>query len=890
MQKLVPHLLKCEHLAEPRGLNNGQPRFTWALRGTGFNRRQTAYRIVVSAAADLSVQQLWDSGKIESSESLLIPYAGKRLTSNSKVYWAVEVWDENGQTSGLCEPSVFWTGLMSPNDWHAQWISRPWVPDQGYEPPANTVYDNPWRSRPADYVRKEFIARSPVVRAILYITALGLYEPYVNGQRIGDEHLAPGWTDYHTRVEYQLHDVTGHIVPGSNCLGAVLGEGWYAGRIGMSPQKAGAHYGGRPVLLAQLHLEYADGTSEIVATDGTWKCGNGAIVYSDLLLGEKYDARLEQDGWSRVGFDQSSWHRMEIWDPVPRRPAVNASRLQPIRKLREFRARHVRTLPDGEMIFDIGQNISGHCRLTLTAPEGSEFSMRHAEMLTPDGALYTTNLRDALQTDIYIAKGKDKEIYEPTFTYHGFQFIGVTAPAGFTQDDFTLIGIAIHSDTPEAGSFSCGNEMVNKLYSNLCWSQRDNFTSVPTDCPQRNERLGWIADAQIFLRTAGFNADVSAFFTKWMIDVADTETDGGFADIAPSKPAYAMIPEPPRGAPAWGDGAVIIPWLIYLRYGDKEILERHYDSLVRWMELIERHNPNFVRRNYIHRDYGDWLNVGPATPRVVVNTAYWGYLASTMARISNVLGRRLDHAKFQALFDQIKEAFQANFVEGDGKISGDTQTGYLLALDFDLLDATNREGAVRHLARVIDDADGHLQTGFLGVKHLCPVLSENGLEEYAYSLLLKDTYPSWGFSIRHGATTIWERWDGWTPENGFQSPKMNSFNHYSYGSIGEWLFSRVAGIDYDEEHPGFRKIKMRPIFSKQIGWCKSAHLTHLGEVASEWSENGDAFKWTITVPSNCEAEIDLGSKWVIKSGIENPSDAARYLLGSGTYNLTVCST
>ncbi|QRM29203.1 alpha-L-rhamnosidase [Microvirga sp. VF16] len=847
-------------MEQPRGLNSRQPRFTWAVKGDGHNRRQTAYRIVVGTDADAVGQgdgDLWDTGKIASSDSILIPYAGRRLVSDRRIYWAVEVWDEADVQSYLSLASDFWTGLLDQSDWRAAWIARYFVPPEGYEPPADTVYDNPWRARPADYMRSEFSVQRPIRRATLYASALGVYEAYINGERVGDEVLAPGWTDYHTRVEYQLYDVTDLLRSGANAIAAVVGEGWYCGRIGMSPKKAGAHYGGRPVFIAQLHLEYDDGSFATIVTDETWKTSNEAIVYSDLLIGEKYDARLEQPGWSLSGFDDSKWQKVEKWDPIPRAPKLDASRVQPIRKTLELPVQYVGTRASGEMIFDLGQNVAGHLRLSIQAPRGSTFVLRHAEMLTPEGDLYTTNLRDAPQTDVYIAKGQGKEVFEPRFTYHGFQYVGITAPEGVRPDDLELTGIAVHSDTPLTGSFECGQPMVNKLFSNILWSQRDNFISVPTDCPQRNERLGWLADAQIFLRTAGFNMDVAAFFTKWMVDVEDTETDGGFADIAPSKAAYAFITEPPRGAPAWGDAAVIMPWLIYLRYGDKEILERHYPALVRWMDLIERHNPDFIRNNYVNRDYGDWLNIGPATPRPVVNTAYWGHLADLMSRIAHVLGRRTDEARFRSVFRAIQEAFQDKFIDADGRITGDTQTAYLLALYFGLLEGQRKQRAVQHLIRTIDEADGHLQTGFLGVKHLCPVLSDSGAHDRAYALLLKDTYPSWGFSIRHGATTIWERWDGWTPERGFQSPNMNSFNHYAYGAVGEWMFSRVGGIDYDETAPGFRRVRMRPVFNRTLGWCHAEYRSQIGPVISHWVYEGDQVKWNISVPANCSALITL---------------------------------
>ncbi len=402
--------------------------------------------------------------------------------------------------------------------------------------------------------------------------------------------------------------------------------------------------------------------------------------------------------------------------------------------------------------------------------------------------------------------------------------------------------------------------MVNQLASNILWSQRGNFLSVPTDCPQRDERLGWTADAQVFVRTAGFNMDVAAFFTKWMVDVEDGRlADGAFTDIAPTKPLnpYRLTAQP--GAPGWGDAGVIIPWAIYLRYGDRAILARHYAAMSGWMAYIERHNPDLVRRNAVHNNYGDWLSVGPAPDRALVATAYWIHITDLMARIAAVLGRQQDAARYADLLRRQRDAFAAAFLAPDGRLTGDTQTAYLLALDFGALTGEARTAAARHLVRTVDEAGGHLQTGFLGVRHLCPVLSDIGATDRAYRLLLNDTYPSWGFSIRHGATTIWERWDGWTPEHGFQSPKMNSFNHYAYGSVGEWLFARVAGIDYDEAAPGFRSIRFRPLFDSRIGWCKAEYQAQVGWISSAWQIAGPDVRWRIVVPPNCTGRVALAA-------------------------------
>jgi alpha-L-rhamnosidase len=883
---LSPHLLRCEHLAEPRGLNTRTPRFSWALRGDGHDRVQTAWRIVVG----VDPQQVaagkgdwWDSDRVEGNDTLLVPYSGRRLESDLRLFWSVRSWDETGEPGPWSEPACFWTGLLDASDWTAEWIARSYVAPSGYDAPQDTNYDNPFNALPPDQMRREFSLQKPVRSAILYATALGLYEVSVNGQRLGDEVFAPGWTDYHRRVPYQIYDATDLVVEGRNAVGVLLGEGWYAGRIGMSKKHQGAIYGGRPMFLGQVHVTYEDGSREVIATDGTWRTARGGIVYSDLLEGETYDARLETEGWTEPGFDDAEWWQVETDTPAPTAPKIEAQRCQPVRETAEISATHIGTRPDGEMIFDTGQNLSGYLSVSLKGAAGDRFVFRHAERLTEEGDLYVGNLRGIGAQETYICRDDAAVTYQPRFTFHGFQYVGVRAPRGVGPNDLSITAIAIHTDAPVTGFFETGDEMVNRLVSNIEWGQRSNFISVPTDCPQRNERLGWIADAQVFWNTAACMMDVAGLTTKFMLDIADTETEGGVADIAPSGPAYAHIWEPPRGAPAWGDGVIILPWIQYLRYADTELLDEHYGVMKRWIDRIEAENPSYLRLNYLNRNYGDWLSVGRATPRGVVNTAYWAFLAQIMREVASALNRRTDAARFDAMFRQVCAAFRDAYVHPDGTIEGDTQTGYLLALDFGLLDDAQRGKAAERLVAAIDAADGHLQTGFLGVRHLCPVLTAVGAEGRAFDLLLKDTYPSWGFSIRHGATTIWERWDGWTPEQGFQSVNMNSFNHYCYGSVGEWLFGDVAGIRPDPERPGFRRILMQPRFDARLGRVSARYGSHSGEIASAYDFAGHEVIWRVTLPANTSAAVVLPEGSVTRNGHGWSGEE----IGSGTHEFRI---
>jgi alpha-L-rhamnosidase len=890
--------LRCEHLFEPQGLNTRQPRFSWALEGAGHDRRQTAYQIVVGSRRDrvaVGHGDHWDSGKVLSTETLLVPYEGSVLASDETLFWTVRVWDESDREGQFCPPAMLRTGLMDPRDWHAHWIARALVPPGGRMPPQDTVYDNPYSLRPPDCFRREFPVSRTVRRATAYVSALGLYELRINGDRIGDQVLAPGWTDYHTRVEYQSYDVTDRVRLGANVIAAVVAEGWYSGRVAYDNKRAGSHYGVRPALLCQLHIEYEDGAIDRLATDASWKCGQEAIVYSDLLLGEKYDARLETPGWDKAGFDDAAWWNGQEIMPTPRPPRLDATRGVPTRKVIERKATFLHETVFGTFIFDTGQNLAGHIRMEADGQSGDTFVLRHGEALQLDGTLYTANLRWALATDTFVAKG-GRQVFEPRFTVHGFRYVELAAPRGVRPQEITLTAIAVHSDMPSVGTFECGNELVNQLQSNIVWTQRSNFLSVPTDCPQRDERMGWLGDAQVFFNTATCNMDGAAFFTKWLVDVADAQTiDGAFTDVAPSLVYTRFAPEPPRGAPGWGDGGVIMPWRMYERYGDADLLRTHYAGMKRWMDLIERNNSGFVRNDAVFSNWGDWLALGKLTPKNVVATAYWAELARIMEKTARVLGERQDLARFTALARDIRMAFRNAYVDDQMRISGDTQTGYLFALAFDLIGPEGRPKIRQHLLRSIADANGHIQTGIHGIRYICSVLCDEGDQETAFDLLLKETYPSWGFSIRNGATTIWERWDGWTPERGFQSVNMNSLNHYALGSIGEWLYARVAGIDTSADAPAYSRIRVRPLPCRKLKWCKASLRSHRGLISSEWRFSGDSVTWTLKIPPNCVAEIELplGFNRVEFEGREHMRiepdgfDNRTFELGSGTYEMTL---
>lgn len=854
---IQPVRLRCEYRVDPLGIDERAPRLSWALESERRNQMQSAYQILVAAnEEDLEAEEnlLWDSGRVESGRTIGVEYEGEALRSGSRCVWKVRVWDGADGVSPFSELAVFEMGLLERSDWSGAWISAGKDPDKDFDPPSGDEYDDLANGlSPSPYLRKEFSLDSSVRRARIYATARGVYELSINGSRVGEDVLAPGWTDYNQRVQYRSYDVTSLLAEGPNTLGAVLGDGWFAGFVGFDPKHRGALYGPRPQLLVQLNVEYEDGGRESVATDDSWRCSTGPILFSDLLMGESYDARKEMPGWNEPGFDDSGWYGVisgELGDAD-----IVAQPDEGVRVTEEIRAKNVTEPRDGVYVFDLGQNMVGWVRLRMEGEAGTKLTLRYAEALNPDGTLYTTNLRSARATDHYVLKGEGEEVYEPRFTFHGFRYVEVTGYPGEPPLG-AVTGRVVHSATPPTGSFECSSQMVNKLQENILWGQRGNFLSVPTDCPQRDERLGWTGDAQVFVRTAAFNMDVAAFFEKWMVDVEDAQSpEGAFPDVAPLLRGSGLI-DLRRGAPAWGDAGVIVPWTIYRTYEDTRIVERHYDAMTRWMEYLYEGNPDLLRKNRMGNNYGDWLSPrGDHTPKHLLATAYWAYDAKLMAEMAEATGRHEDAKKYRDLHERIRAAFNDAYVVPDGRIEGDTQTCYLLALHMDLLPEELRSAAADHLVRTIEREDWHLSTGFVGVGYLCPVLTETRHTDVAYRLLLNETYPSWGYNIKNGATTIWERWDGWTEENGFQSPNMNSFNHYSLGSVGEWLYRYVAGIGLGT--PGYGRIVIRPRPGGGLTHARGEYDSVRGRISSAWKIEDDRFVLEVTIPPNTTATVHV---------------------------------
>jgi alpha-L-rhamnosidase len=662
-----------------------------------------------------------------------------------------------------------------------------------------------------------------------------------------DDHLfEPGWTDYNQLVMAQTVDVTKLLVQGTNALGAILSDGWFAGRVGWMGLYQYGKISKRPLFSAQLEITYADGRVETIATDETWKTGTGEIVGSDMQVGEILDAR-KRAAWDAKDFDDAGWSAATTDESI-KTPIVPELGV-PVRKLMEIAPQKISRVGD-TWIVDLGQNMVGHVQLKAKGTAGTTILLRHGEMLNGDGTLYTENLRTAISMDKFTLRGDGEEVFEPEFTFHGFRYVEVTGyPGTLAADD--VRGIVVGSDLPAAGTFECSDTNVNRLYENIVWGQRGNFLSVPTDCPQRDERMGWMGDAQVFAATAARNADVAAFFTKWLVDVDDAQSrDGEFSRVAP-------IANQSGSYPVWGDAGVIIPWEMYLDYGDKRFLADHYEHMARWVDFGERTSGTNLLR---HGGVGDHLAPGvergmnPTT--TLVDTTYFARSAWIVSQSATLLGKTNDAAKYGKLFEDIVAAFDRSFVHEDGSMQGGTQTTYSLALLFDLLPENLRGAAAKHLADDVE-AKGHLTTGFVGVGMINPALTSIGRSDLAWRLVLTDTYPSWLFTVKHGATTIWERWDGWTPEKGFEASSMNSFNHYSMGSVGAWFYSGAAGIKLEPAHPGYKHFTFAPQFTSRLDYVKASLESPYGTIKSAWHKEGEKMVYEVTVPPNSSAEVKL---------------------------------
>ena len=872
----VKHLI-CEYKTNPIGIDIQKPRLSWKIASDKENLMQTAYEVKVTDQTAKG-KLVWTSGKVNSAQSVDIVYEGPALKSMQRLNWQVRVWDNENKATAWCEPASWEMGILDADLWKASWITS--ASDQDLKD-----------SRPSPYLRKDFSSEKKISSARVYVSALGLYELFLNGQKVSTDLFTPGWTSYKNRIQYQTYDVTSQI-KAKNTIGAVLGDGWYRGNIAWNGNN---FYGKKQALICRLQINYADGTSETILSDNTWKVTTGPILNSDIYNGETYDARKEIVGWSKPGFDDSKWEKVSILDQSKK--ILIAPQGEVVKAIEEIKPLEILTTPKGETVFDMGQNMVGWVKLKVKGKKGDQITLKFAEVLDKDGNFYTDNLRKAKSTDVYILKGEGEEVFEPHFTFHGFRFLkleGLSAQPSLDQ----VTGVVIHSEMTPTGSFSCSDPMINQLQHNIQWGQKGNFLDVPTDCPQRDERLGWTGDAQVFSMTAAFNFNVASFYTKWMRDVAADQYPNGFVPhVIPD-----VLTKGEGGSTAWADVSFIVPWTTYLSYGDKRILEVQYPSMKGWVEYMKsRAGEKNLWTGDTH--FGDWLAFattnsdypGATTEKDLIATAYYSYSSGILAKIAAIIGNNDDAKKYAQLSTDIKKAFCHEFVTPSGRLVSHTQTAYSLALAFDLLPEGLIPKAAKYLA---DDVKkmGHLTTGFVGTPLLCKTLSAQGYDDLAFMLLNRKEYPSWLYPVTQGATTIWERWDGQKPDGSFQDVGMNSFNHYAYGAIGEWLYQYVAGINIDPEHPGYKHILLAPHTGGGLTNANAEFESLYGKIKSAWKLNGNDFVYEVTIPANTTATVTLpGAELVqltmnakplpanLKENLKQSEKGISLKIGSGNY-------
>ncbi|MET7896575.1 glycoside hydrolase family 78 protein [Streptomyces mirabilis] len=841
--------VRFEHVRDALGLGTGCPRLTWTTLTDARDWRQTAYEIELtgSVGADRPV-----TVRVDSADSVLVPWPFEPLPSRGAATVRVRVTGSDGTATPWSEPAMAEAGLLDPGDWSAVFVTADWDEDAQAD-------------QPSPMLRHEFELSGPVRSARLYATALGVYEAEINGSRVGDQVLAPGWTAYDKRLRYQTYDVTTLLRPGRNALGAILGDGWFRGRIGFDG-KTRAVYGDRLALLAQLEVEYTDGTTERVVTDGSWHAVTGPVVTSSLYDGEAYDARLERSGWSEPGHDAAGWRGVRLLERDL--AALVAPDGPPVRRTEEIAPVSVTISPSGKTVVDFGQNLVGRLRLSVSGEPGRTITLRHAEVLE-DGELCTRPLRTAAATDTFTLRGEGTEVFEPTFTFHGFRYAEITGQPDDFDPATCVVAVVVHSDLTRTGHFSSSDGLVNRLHENVVWGMRGNFLDVPTDCPQRDERLGWTGDIQVFSPSASYLYDSAGFLGSWLADLAAEQGENGVVPFVVPK----VVPGADTPTAAWGDAATVVPWVLYERYGDTGILAAQYDSMRAWVE----HEASLAGDNRLWDSgfqFGDWLDPtapagrpdAAATPGELVATACFARSADIVARTAEILGKAEDAERYRALADEVRTAFQAEYVTGAGRMMSDAPTAYALALRFDLLaSGAQRVHAGERLAQLVR-ANGHkIATGFVGTPLICDALTEAGHADTAYRLLLQQECPSWLYPVTMGATTIWERWDSMLPDGTVNPSGMTSFNHYALGAVADWLHRTVAGLA--PAAPGYRRLRIAPRPGGELTHAEARLRTPYGEAEVSWSLAGPELTVKALVPPNTTAEVLLpGSGEIIEVG------------------------
>ncbi|TBN18724.1 glycoside hydrolase family 78 protein [Hyunsoonleella pacifica] len=845
---IPPHeLVVSEQFKNPIGFYDATPSFSWKLPQDKNIKKQTAYSIVVASKPELlpNNADLWESEKVESEQTLFVKYKGKKLSSRQKVYWQLKFWDQDKKASAWSEVANFELGLLHNSDWQAKWISLPKV-DKAKSPKTNKT------SYKVQYLRNEFTLDSKIESARLYITAKGLFEAEINGKKVGDDVMAPGWTPYNKRIETLTYDVTDHLQDGSNAIGIALAEGWYAGRLMLRGYPKVS-----PKVMCQLEVKYTNGDVKTFITDESWKATQeGPIVYAGIYDGEQYDERKEQKSWSLTSFDPTNWQKV-VAEDRDTQISLTPKRHNTVKSVEELTPIAITQIDKGVVIFDMGQNMVGVPRIKVPMKKDGTLKIRFAEMLQQDGRMYTKNYRGAVSTDYYTAKEDGKIEYQPTFTFHGFRYVELSGfDANATLDKSWVTGVVQHSNYNLNVEFNSSHEKLNQLQSNIIWGLRGNTLDIPTDCPQRDERAGWTGDAQVIAPTSFFLGDVHSFWMSWLQSVRDDQDEDGAVPV--------MVPSlggKLKAGAGWSDVITIVPWETYQRTGDVGVLEENYASMKKWVGFYQSNAKDHIVKMFTH---GDWLQpysthkrderFGITSNKLII-TAHYAHSVNLTAQAARVLGFESEAKEYELLFHAIRDVFQDSFFDTQGRIieGPETQTAYLLALAFDLLDDELAQKAVPHLLEQIKLTDNHLRTGFIGTPLLPLVLDKIGETDLMYEILFKETYPSWFYSINQGATTMWERWNSYTHKDGFNKGGMNSFNHYAYGAIGRWMYERIAGIK--PVKVGYKEIEIAPIPGGPLTSASATYNSPYGKVSSSWKIVNKQFNLDIIVPPNTTAQV-----------------------------------
>ncbi len=833
--------LTCEHMENPIGIDVEKPRFSWKYSTEKNDSMQASYRITIATDEDFS-DVVWDTKTVKSDKSLLVKYDGKPLCSCTKYYFKVEVCDNHGDSD--IAVASFETAFMSKGQWQAKYICAPEQTEH-----LQTFY-------------KAINVDKKVKSARLYATSLGIYEAYLNGKRIGDLRFTPGFTSYNNRLQYQTYDITDLLVEGDNIIEATVANGWYKGPLAY--QDNINIFGDTRAFLGQITVCYEDGTTDTIVTDSSWKIAQSPILMSELYNGETYDARMEK---KLTANDLESLPNANEYEHTF--DTLEAQNTVPVKEIEVVTAKEYIETPKGEKIIDFGQNLTGYVRFKVRGKAGEKVVIRHAEILDKDGNFYTENYRTAVSIIDYTLRGDWQECYNPHLSFQGFRYIRLDEyPGEICLENFEAV--VVHSDMKKTGTFKCSDDMVNQLQSNILWGQKGNFLDLPTDCPQRDERLGWTGDAQVFVPTACFNMDVASFFTKWLKDMkAESSRERGVPHVVPH-----VLHDGAYAATGWSDAAVICPWTIYVRYADVGILEENYSLMQDWVEYMKAqgddpylYNTGFQYGDWLALERPDWLSFG-MTPTDLIATAYFAYSTQILYKTAKILGKNADYANYKKLYKKIVKRFHEEFVTSTNRLAGGTQTTYILPMQLGIIGGKIKERAINDLLKTFSDGV-YLRTGFLGTPYFCSALSENGHIDMAYKLFLRKEFPSWLYPVSKGATTIWERWEGIQVDGTPGPAHMNSYNHYAYGAVGNWMYSNICGIKCDEEKPGYKHIVFAPQVGEELEYATAGLESPYGAIVSSWEKQGDTVKYVFTVPANTTATICIGGKRIEK--------------GSGTY-------